>query len=223
MSGARLAARRVRRRLSWHRRPLAAVLAGLATVTALGAARAPAPETVTVLAAARPLDGGAPLAADDVREVALPPDAVPDGALTPGDGVAGRVPAGPVAAGAPLTDVRLVGPSLLGRYADDGLVGVPVRLDDPRSAALLSAGDRVDVLSATPPEVPGAGQAADEPAEVVASGVRVVSVPEPGEDALLGGPAGQGALVVLAADHDDAARLTAADANARLSVLLRGG
>ena len=57
----------------------------------------------------------------------------------------GRVLAGPVRSGEALTDVRLVGSSLLTRGGR--LVAAPVRLADPATAGLLHAGDRVDVLA----------------------------------------------------------------------------
>ncbi|MGH8868841.1 MAG: Flp pilus assembly protein CpaB [Actinomycetes bacterium] len=214
---------RVRRLVSWHRRSIAALLAAAAAVTVLAAARPPAAATVTVLAAARSLDGGHTLSTEDVREVALAADTAPAGVLVPGDGVMGRVLAGPVREGEPLTDVGLVGPSLLGALEEDGLVGVPLRLADPQAVALLSPGDLVDVLAAQPAEV-GVADTAHDFADVVASRVRVLTVPraDPGTP-LLGGGVEEGALVVLAAPPDTAAALAGAEAAARLSVVLRAG
>lgn len=92
-----------------RRRPIAAVLAGLAVACVLLAVRTP--DGVEVLAAARDLPGGR-LAAADVVVVRLPPDAVPAGAYAPGTPVSGRVLAGPLRRGELLTDARLLGSAL---------------------------------------------------------------------------------------------------------------
>ena len=87
-------------------------------------------------------------------------------------------------------------------------MAVPVRLADPATAALVQAGDVVDVLSAAPE---GAASA-----EVVARRLRVLSVPP------LEAAAGEGALVVVAAAPTTAARLAAAAVTGRLSVVVHG-
>lgn len=213
-----------------RRRLVAAALVGLSVLTGLAALRPPAPPTVVVLAAARDLVPGAALALDDVASVALPAAAAPSGALRPGAAVLGRVVAGPVRRGEPLTDVRLVGPSLLSSVP--GAVAVPVRLADPGAAALLRPGDRIDVLAAPPPLAPhaaaprapaaagasgpagaaGAAGVATAAARVVAANVLVLAVP---------GAAGlgtEGTLVVVACPPD-VARVLAATAE-RLSPAL---
>jgi hypothetical protein len=82
---------------------------------------------------------------------------------------------------------------------------VPIRLADSATAALLHAGDRVDVLAA-----PTGGQAATS-AVTVAAGVQVLAVPA-------GQEGDEGALVVVAATPETASRLAAAAVGARLSV-----
>src|SRR5687768_11336830 len=134
-----------RRLLSRRHRLLATVLAALAAACAVTGLR-PETSSVTVLAAARDLPGGV-LSAADVRPVALRPGTAPEGALRPGTPVAGRVLAGPARRGEPLTDVRLLGPSLLAAHPP-GTVAAPVRVADPESARLLSPGDVVNVLAA---------------------------------------------------------------------------
>ncbi|GIH67344.1 SAF domain-containing protein [Microbispora siamensis] len=101
--------RDLRRLTARRRRPIAAVLAGLAVACVLLAVRTP--DGVEVLAAARDLPGGR-LAASDVVVVRLPPDTVPAGAYAPGAPVSGRVLAGPLRRGELLTDARLLGPGL---------------------------------------------------------------------------------------------------------------
>src|SRR5690242_15595504 len=102
-----------RHTLDWHRRPIAAVLAGLALLASLSALAPQRPPNGRVWTAARDLAGGAPLRTADVVLAALPLNAVPAGALQAGSTVVGRLLAGPVRRGEPLTDVRLLGPSLL--------------------------------------------------------------------------------------------------------------
>ena len=199
--------RDVQRAVARRRWLLAAGLAAAAVATALPTLAPPPPAGTTVLAAARDLAAGTPLAPEDVVRVLLPDDLLPDGALGPAERVAGRLVAGPVRRGEPLTDVRLVGPGLLALAGDPDLVAVPVRLADPASSALVQPGDRVDVLGADP--AAGAGPAA----AVLAAGAQVLAVPAADADL-------EGALVVLAVLPATAARLAGAAVASRLSVVL---
>ncbi|GLW12031.1 hypothetical protein Misp01_71590 [Microtetraspora sp. NBRC 13810] len=209
--------RALSRALTRRRRLVAAALTALAAGCAL-TALAPGPgPTVTVLTAARDLTAGV-LRADDVRPVALPESAVPDGALRPGDRVAGRMLATPVRRGEPLTDLRLLGPALLASHPR-GTVATPIRIADAEAARLLSAGDVVDVLAA-PTGWEDAGVAA-VPAQTVADDVTVISAPPAAEpSALAPSKPDTGALVVLATTSDQAARLASAQSGGRLSITL---
>ncbi len=89
-------------------------------------------------------------------------------------------------------------------------MAAPVRLADPATAALLRAGDRVDVLGVATDG--GAGQ----PAQTLASGLEVLAVPQSDEGV------SEGALVVLGASPETAARLAAAAVTSRLSVTVLG-
>jgi Flp pilus assembly protein CpaB len=144
------------RPMAAHRRLLAALLAGLAMLAGIAAVRPAAPPTVTVLVAARDLAAGAALRLADLRSAALPSAAVPAGALRPGAAVLGRLVAGPVRRGEPLTDVRVLGPALLTAVSGGpDVVAVPVRFADAGAVSLLRPGDRIDVLG-SPPGTPGA-------------------------------------------------------------------
>ncbi|KRV50013.1 hypothetical protein AQ490_17440 [Wenjunlia vitaminophila] len=189
---------RLRRTLRRRRR---AVASGLAmTVAALAAtaqrgAGPPTARTEPVLVAARDLSAGAQLHNDDVTTARLPADQVPRGVVRRAEGVRGRTLAGPVRHGEPLTDRRLLGPSLLAGYGARGehYVAAPIRVADAATAALLRPGDRIDVLAGP---LTGAGEpAGDGSARVVAAGARVVAVPPRQDD---GPGAARGALVVLA-------------------------
>ena len=195
-----------RRAVLARRRLLAALCAAAATATALDVVAPRGPDLVTVLVAARDVAAGAALTADDLRAAALPHELAPDGALRPGARVIGRAVSGPVRRGEPLTDVRLVGASLLA-HAGPGVVAVPVRLADPDAAALARSGDRVDVLAA--PLDGGSAVVA-----VVAARALVLAVPAPSSG-------GDGSVVVLAVTPGAARELAAAATTSRLSLALR--
>jgi Flp pilus assembly protein CpaB len=195
------------------RRLLAAACAGLAVLAAVKAVTPPAPRTVAVWVAAHDLSGGSPLGAHDVRLADLPAQVVPAGAVASADRPVGRLLAAPMRQGEPLTDVRLLGQSLLSALPQQGLVAVPVRVaDGSAAAALVQPGDVVDVLAAADPD---AGTGSTRPA-TVASAVRVLAVP-----ARVGTAGDGGGLVVVAVDPLQAAALARASASARLSLALR--
>jgi Flp pilus assembly protein CpaB len=204
------AARRVVEVLGGRRRLVAAGLVAIAVVAGLRSlSPAPAP-TVTVWAAAHDLSGGRPLAGADLVRLALPTAAVPAGALRAGTQVLGRLLAAPVRRGEPLTDVRLLGPSLLAALPEQGLVAIPIRVaDGSAAAAVVKPGDVVDVIATAD----SAADGAQEPT-TVASRVRVLTVPGSGNSSDGGG------LVVLAATRDQAAALAQASATTRLSVTI---
>ncbi len=201
----------VRRAFGLHRRLIAAGCAALAVAGVVEVlAPRPAP-VVQVLAASRDLIAGTVLTGDDLRAVPLPAAVVPDGALRPGAAVLGRSVAGPVRRGEPLTDARLVGPSLLsGLGSPDDVVAVPVRLADADAVRLVRAGDRVDVLAAP---VDSGGQPGA--VVVVATGALVLATPDqPSTD--------DGSLLVVAVSPATARALARAATTSRLSVALRG-
>jgi Flp pilus assembly protein CpaB len=214
--------RDLQRRLAAHRRLVASVLAGLAVLTALSVVRPAPPPAVTVLTAAHDLPAGAVLVPADLARAAVPVALVPSGALRPGAAVVGRVVAGAVRRGEPLTDVRLLGPSLLASVSP-GSVAVPVRFADPAAVALLRPGDRIDVLAAPEPSVAGPPGAAS----VVATGVLVLAVgarDSPPDAALSPSGAGgdDGGVVVVACTPEVARALAAAAVGGHLSPALRG-
>lgn len=193
----------LRRAADRRRGLLAGGLAAAAVATGLSAVTPAPPDVVPVVAAARDLGPGTRLSADDVRLVRLPAAAVPAGVLRDGAAVAGRLLAGAVRSGEPLTDVRLLGAGLA---APPGEVAVPVRVAEPALPLLVQAGDQVDVLAASP-----AGEAA---ASTVVRAVTVLAVPQ------VDGDRGEGSLLVVAAPPSAGARLAAAAVSSRLSVVV---
>jgi Flp pilus assembly protein CpaB len=202
--------RRLRRRLLAHRRALAALCAALAVLAAFRAQAAPPPPRTEVLTAASDVAGGSVLRPEDLGLAAYDPASVPQGAFHDASEVVGRTTAAPLRAGEPLTDVRLVAPSVLHGYPD--LVAVPVRLGDPDAAALLRVGDRVDLLAADPQ--------GGHPARAVGSRVPVLALPRPRGDSTTSGAAPGGALVVVGVPPDSARVLTAASATSYLAAVL---
>ncbi|GAA1138050.1 SAF domain-containing protein [Nocardioides aquiterrae] len=204
----RLAAlvRPVRRAVLARRRPLAALLTAVAVATGLHAATAPPPAAVHVLVAARDLPSGAVLSPGDLRTAGFAPGSVPDGAVAD---PAGHTLAAPLRAGEPVTDVRLVGPSLTDGYP--GLAAVPVRLPDAAMAGLLTVGDRVDLVSAHPQ---------GGPATLVASDVPVLALP-PG-DGEVGAAGLTGRLVVVGAPPSDVPRIADASVRTFLTIAFGG-
>jgi Flp pilus assembly protein CpaB len=130
--------------------------------------------------------------------------------------VVGRVAAGPIGRGAPVTEADLLGPGLLVGQ-DERRLAVPVRLADPAAAGLARRGDRVDLFAAT-----GSG--------AVVADVVVLAEPGPaaGDEggASLEGPVGSaavgaaagGAVVIVAVTSGEAAELARAQAAGPLSL-----
>jgi Flp pilus assembly protein CpaB len=194
--------------LSRHRALLAAGLAAAAVAASLNVVAPTQERGVLVLVARHDLAAGTALVTGDVRRVEVPRGLVPSGVLAAPAEAVGRVLGSPMRAGEPLTDLRLAGSALLPSGLA-GVVAVPVRIADAASAALVAAGDHVDVLAA-------ASRAGGPPyAQVVASDAEVLAVPTAVADA------GDGALVVVAATQSVAARLAAAAVSSRLSLTLR--
>jgi Flp pilus assembly protein CpaB len=197
---------------------------------ALSALRPAAPAGVRVPTAVRDLPSGAVLRSSDIRSVSVPAAAASAGIVR--SGLAGRVLAGPMRRGEPLTDARLVGSRLLSGYGP-GLVAVPVRVADPASARLLRPGDRIDVLAAPA----STGELGDDetaalgsrPATVRArplvSAVPVIAIPGAGGEnkdgpGFGGTPSDDGALIVVAARHEQAATLAGPAGGSRLSFVI---
>jgi pilus assembly protein CpaB len=196
------------RAAGWHRRLLAGGLAAGSVALGMQALQPAPPPTLDVLAAATDLRGGARLSPDDLRTVALPAGSVPAGVLRPGDDVEGRVLTGPVRAGEPVTDVRLVGPALLAGWGRS-LVASPVRVADPGSVAVVRPGDRVDLIATA--------TTGDTRVRVVAADVPVLATPQDAEQTTLA----EGALLVVASTRSQARELAAAAVTSRLTLVLR--
>ncbi|MGW5054898.1 SAF domain-containing protein [Actinokineospora sp. NPDC004072] len=157
--------------------------------------------TRPVLVAVRDLPAGVVLTGADVRPVRVPPDLVPQAALSDPSDVESAVLVSAAGAGEPLTRTRLLGPEHVRLAAGPGHDAVPLRLADPGVARLLRAGDRVDVVAA-------------EPHAVVARDGVVLAVH--GGDSARDGP-----VVLLALPGDSATRVAAVALARPVGVTLR--
>ncbi len=195
---------RGRRILLRYRRLLSALLAALAVLMVIETLAPATPPRVAVVVAAHDLTSAVTLAGEDVTVEQVPPSVVPQGSSSSPAQVLGRVVAGPMRAGEPVTDRRLLGRSLLSGYPP-GLVATPVRVRDAAVVALLQVGDEISVYAA--------GRDASY-ADLVVERVPVVTLPQVDDHAQEGG------LVVLAVTAQQAAALAEASATAPLSVAL---
>jgi pilus assembly protein CpaB len=198
----------LRRIVMRHRRLGAAALAGVAVLVGLRVVAPAPPPSALAVVAAHDLDAGARLEPDDLRTVRVARSLLPGSGTLTESAAVGRVLSAPMRAGEVVTDWSVVGPSALAGYADGAAVATAVRLPDADIASLLSAGDRIDVYAA----VAEVGQ----PAALVAADVTVITVPEPVDDSRQ-----QGAVVLLSATPDQAARLAGASATGPLAVSIR--
>ena len=211
-------ARVVARAAGWPRRVAAGMLLTAAVLLALrpdpaGTVPAPAPPAADVVVAARDLSAGTVLGRDDLRTVTMPVAITPAGVSRRPGGLVGRLAAGPIRRGEAVTDVRVVGPGLTAGLRPGESAAVPVRLADPETAALVRAGDRVDILGA-PAGPDGSGTAPNRDAVEVASGLRVLAV-------LRSRDAADGVVLVVAAGRSAARRLAGAATRHRLTVSVR--
>jgi Flp pilus assembly protein CpaB len=162
----------------------------------------------TVVKAKSQLPGGLLLSASDLVLDQVVASDVPEGVLTDLNELVGKTLAAPVAQNQMMT---LLTTTAARTSAPSGHVIAPLRLGDLALTALLRPGDVVDVVAADPE--------GGEPATVVASNVRVVTVPEAPNDRA--GPDQDGGLVLIEVDSRTAAILAQAAASATLSVFWR--
>jgi Flp pilus assembly protein CpaB len=205
--------------VSWHRRKLAVLAALAAVLTGLAATTSDGPPTLTVVRASGELAGGTLLDASDLELTSVLVRDAPEGAVGTIEDLVGQRLAAPVAEGQVLTPLALVA---AGADVTRGRVVAPLRLADADLVALLRAGDLVDVIAAGDQSAEAVSNSGETPAEplgarVVAQAVRVVTVPEPMDDA----EAVSGALVLLEVMPETARALAQAAAEASLTVIWR--
>lgn len=154
----------IRRFVFLHHRLIAAICAGLAVLAGLSAVRQ-APDGVRVVVARHDLASGHVVEKSDVRAATLA--AAPDHALTTSSAIGRRV-AGPMRAGEPFTDYRVLQPDALDAYGE-GAVLTSVTIPDFEGMTGVQVGDHIDVVAVDPH--------GESKAEVVARDVEVVTIP----------------------------------------------
>ncbi|HEX4722730.1 MAG TPA: SAF domain-containing protein [Pseudonocardiaceae bacterium] len=190
------------------RRIVAILLVVLAGILALRPAGARETTETGIVVAAGDLRPGSALTQANTDIRLLPEPDVPAGSLTSQTAAIGRILAGPVRAGEPITDVRLVGPADTAlTTGDPNTATVPVQLADPDVADLLRPGLHVDVVTLDP----------DRQADpVLAEDATVITVRD------TAGTQGQpGRLVLVAVPRQNATRLAAASLRQPVTVTLR--
>lgn len=233
--------------LTRHRRIVAALLAGLGVMFAISATKSPVAPTSEVVVLAKSVDAGHILNESDLVTHSWPTGAGPvDKFISNPSEAIGRMTAGSVIEGEPLTPARIVGPSLLlgadsqlngsaSIHEDQELrelVATSVRIADQASVALARPGDHVDILAASShsaigPGADGTGSNRDQTlsAKVVANSARVLAVPGSESSLKLGNVASQSqnqeSIVVLAVSPETAARLAGAAVNSRMTMVVR--
>jgi pilus assembly protein CpaB len=142
---------------------IVAVVAGLLasalvyrTVAQMRAAATRGPETEDIVVAANNLEVADTVAARDVRLVAWPRTAIPEGALRKLADGQGRVVRRSITAGEPLLESRLVSQAagqsgMLGILVKEGQRAVTIKVDDAaKESGLIVPNSRVDVLVSMP-------------------------------------------------------------------------
>lgn len=175
------------------------------------AALAPAlGEPVPVVVAARDLERGATLGAEDLRVERVPAAYAPPGSLRAPEAALGEALASDVAAGEAVTETRLAaGGGPVASQVPSGLRAFVVPSGIPPGA--VRPGDRVDVLATFGGQRPYT--------ETVASGLEVLAVLEQGSG-LVGSP--EGPSLVLLVSPATAERLAHATAFGQLTVTIAG-
>lgn len=138
---------RLQRRWRRLQRPIAAALIAVGGVMLWAQQNAPRP-TVATAVAITDMSAGHIVGTSDVQLVAWPADSRPTAASDTTEAILGRRVAAPVRAGEPLTDQRVVGPSLLAATGA-GQVAVAIPANPLTSSGLIRPGDRVNLVGQT--------------------------------------------------------------------------
>ena len=173
-------------------------------------------QRATVLAAARDLPAGSTLTDSDLLPLAVLPDGLPAGALTPKTEFRGKQLASPLQKRQIPTDAQLLGPGLL-TGTPPATAAVPLRMADPASIQLVSPGQLVNVVLTAADGLEGAGKKS----ELLASAVPVLWTSRQGGKAgqWLGTNEADG-LVVVAANPRQAEVLAGASTRGKLFFVL---
>lgn len=171
-----------------------------------GAALSPAnATTVPVVVTARDVLPGAVLRADDIFVAQYPPELAPADAFHESTEVSGRIVASGLSQGSPLSPTSVLGDAT----KRPGELLIPIRLPDQAAASVVQVGCEINIYSARP----------DGDTALVASNVRVASLPQEPTDALASSTQA-GLVIVVAATPEQARALASLAVGAAISIAL---
>lgn len=202
--------RAFRRAITWHRRPLAAIVAVLGTLALLAALSPERPVGHWAVVTSRAVRAGATIEQADLRRVHLPEASLPDGFLDDIGQVVGLMAVGALPLNAIITPADVFTPG--GLQASAGKAIMPLRLPDDGLRGLLKVGSTIDLI--------GINSRSGE-AEILARSVRVVAIPAVDDPQGFGTTSSGGLLVLVEVTPDAASQLSTASLSSRLSVILR--
>jgi pilus assembly protein CpaB len=190
----------------WPRRIAALLCLALALLSAVTSYASPAAgHTSSVVVAAKPLRPGTVLAATDLAAVPWPDAMVPAAAVLRFSDAVGHTVGAAMTRGEPLTAARLLDTGISAAL-EPGQVALTIGLASGNQAAILQAGDLIDLYAASPEAALVNGQPLPTGAgsRRLGTDVRVLAVlPASGDGAF----DGTGASLVISADRTTAARL----------------
>ncbi|GAD50480.1 Flp pilus assembly protein [Caenibius tardaugens NBRC 16725] len=176
-----------------------------------------------IAVAARAMDFGAPLTADNIRMVSWPADSVPQGAYRDGEGqkllTSGEVAIRPIAQGEPILVSRISSRAVLSANIPGDMRAVTVPVDAVSGVAgFVTPGDVVDVMLTR--QIPGDGATGDDKmTHVIMENVQVLAMDlragEQNTDPT------QSRTATLQVDPQGAQKLALATQIGRLSLALR--
>lgn len=173
------------------------------------------PTTATVLVAKADLAAGHTIEPSDLAEVEVPADSPLLNTTVARENAVGQITVGRLAAGDVLAASRLLGSELT---QTPGYAAVPLRLPDVALLAFLRPGMLLDVVW----DPSGLG---NEPARVVARGVRVLVTaerPEP-DEGLLAASEQASDLILVEVPTESVVAVAEAQSSGVLSIVLRSG
>lgn len=195
----------ITRIFSWHRRTIAAILAGLGALALVSQLSGTSEAVAQVVVTTTSVDAGAPITTSDVGLQYLPRSAIPADAITRLGDAVGRP------AAVSLSKRTIVQPGVLvsGFSADGGRALVPITMPDGQLREMLSPGLRIALVSAGG-DAPG----------ILTDDAVVHSLPPVAATSL--GASNQSALVLVEVASSLAPEVSALGQSGQLSFFLTG-
>ena len=195
-----------------YRRAIAALFAGL-SIYFLGLSLQPPKVPMRpVVVAAHDLAGGITVQESDLTIVELPDSSAPAASTNDISSLVGKVLAAPIYAGVPITQASILSSSFIAM--NPGHVLTPLRLSDPESGTLLTAGAFISIVAAS-----------EGHAETIVDSARVAAIPHSAESTggAFSNSSGdsRGLLVILDVTPEQASALAEAETRGKITISLR--